>query len=102
MTVNQCVAQLLEVEHKRKENVYSEKSIGIGVARIGQDDQIIISGTLEELLKVDFGKPLHSFVLPGEMHFLEQNAIQLFTINSETPRLPVIEPKSEEDSSDEE
>ena len=33
----------------------------------------LVSGTLEELLRVDFGPPLHSLVLVGELHFIERD-----------------------------
>ena len=71
MTVNQCVAQLLEVEARRGEGVCLGRSLAIGVARLGQPSQQIVFGTLEELLCVDFGAPLHSVVLCGELHDLE-------------------------------
>jgi len=37
--------------------------LGIGLARVGQDSQTIVAGTLAELLDVDFGPPLHSLVI---------------------------------------
>jgi diphthine synthase len=44
----------------------------------------VVAGTLEELLTVDFGAPLHSFVLPGKMHILEAEMLETFAINKET------------------
>ncbi|KAI8617720.1 tetrapyrrole methylase [Chytriomyces sp. MP71] len=84
MTVNQAVEQLLEIEEKRGENVYSRTTIGVGMSRIGAPDQRIICGTLEELLDADFGEPLHSLVLAGEMHFLEADILRTFAIDPET------------------
>jgi len=59
MTVNQAVAQMLEVEGKRKGGVCGPNTFAIGCARLGQPTQQIIAGTFEELLLVDFGAPLH-------------------------------------------
>ncbi|KAJ3233595.1 diphthine synthase [Chytriomyces hyalinus] len=84
MTVNQAVEQLLEVEEKRQEKVYSPTTIGVGMSRIGAPDQRIICGTLQELLEADFGEPLHSLVLAGEMHFLEADILRTFAINVDT------------------
>lgn len=78
MTINQALQQLLEVEEKRKEGVYSEDTFCIGVARVGQDSQAIISGTLKELLNVDFGAPLHSLVICGELHHIEEEMFNTF------------------------
>jgi diphthine synthase len=84
MTINQCVEELLEVEEKHGENVYNKNTIGVGLARVGCADQKIVAGTLEELLTYDFGKPLHSFVIPGKMHFLEADVLKEYAINKET------------------
>ncbi|KAI8821925.1 tetrapyrrole methylase [Chytriomyces cf. hyalinus JEL632] len=84
MTVNQAVEQLLEVEEKRQEKVYSATTIGVGMSRIGAPDQRIICGTLQELLEADFGEPLHSLVLAGEMHFLEADILKTFAIIFDT------------------
>lgn len=72
MTINQCIEQLLEIEAKRGEKVYSSETLGFGVARLGQANQQIVSGTLQELLTIDFGGPLHSLVLAApEIHDIE-------------------------------
>ncbi|KAJ3025166.1 UNVERIFIED_CONTAM: diphthine synthase [Siphonaria sp. JEL0065] len=84
MTVNQAVEQLLEIEDKRQEGVYNRNTIAVGMSRVGAPDQRIIAGTLEELLDADFGEPLHSLVLAGEMHFLEADILRTFAINVDT------------------
>ncbi|KAI8894560.1 tetrapyrrole methylase [Globomyces pollinis-pini] len=84
MTVNQCVEQLLEIEEKRKENVYSPNTIAVGLARIGASNQTIICGTMSELLTADFGGPLHSFIIAGKMHFLEADTLRHYAINKDT------------------
>jgi diphthine synthase len=72
MSVTTAIEQLLEVEEKRKEKAYTADTLAFGVARLGQASQQIVSGTLAELLKIDFGLPLHSLVLAApELHELE-------------------------------
>lgn len=45
-----------------------------GVARVGQPDQLIVSGTLEELQCADFGRELHSLIIcADELHDIEQS-----------------------------
>ena len=41
----------------------------------------IVYGTLEELLQVDFGAPLHCLALCGEMHALEEEVCLMNPIN---------------------
>ncbi|KAJ1925980.1 diphthine synthase [Tieghemiomyces parasiticus] len=87
MTVNQCVDQLLEVEEKRGEKVYTEETLAVGIARVGSATQLVRAGTLAQLREVDFGAPLHSLVLLGSrLHYLEfdmlrQNAVDLEKLN---------------------
>jgi diphthine synthase len=108
MTVNEAVEQLLETEAKLGAGgaydaseqtvlphfagirviwvvaVCGPDSLGIGLARIGLDTQQIVSGNLSELVQVDFGGPLHSFVIVGEMHELEKTMFDRFRVNLET------------------
>jgi diphthine synthase len=72
MTVNQAIEQLIEIEEKRQEGAYSKDTMCVGMARLGQKDQTIIAGTMEELLTADFGAPLHCFAITGEVHPLEE------------------------------
>ncbi len=64
--------------------VCSENTIAVGLARVGSDDQCVISGTLAELKDQDFGGPLHSLIIPGEMHFLEADLLKTFAVSKET------------------
>jgi diphthine synthase len=78
MTVNEAIEQLLLIEKKRKESVFTTETICIGCARIGCDDQKILSGTAKELLKHDFGRPLHCLIIPAKMHFVEEEATNIW------------------------
>lgn len=54
-------------------------TLAIGLARVGQDSQRIIAGTLAELAVLDFGPPLHSLVLVGSsLHDLERAMFEHF------------------------
>ncbi|KAK9816927.1 hypothetical protein WJX72_007140 [[Myrmecia] bisecta] len=78
MTVNTAIEQLFEVEEKRKEGAYGEDTLCVGVARIGSDDQKIVAGTMKELLEVDFGPPLHSLIVAGNTHVIEEEILSQF------------------------
>jgi diphthine methyl ester synthase len=79
MTVAQCARQMLETEEERKEGVYAEDSLAIGVARLGSVDQKMLCGTLKELSTADLGPPLHSLVLLGKRaHELERDYIKTY------------------------
>lgn len=84
MTINEALEQLLYVEEevKKEKFLIRNKTLCVGVARVGAKDQTIISGTMEELLKVNFGKPLHSLIIVGEAHDLELEMIEHFSIKN--------------------
>ncbi|KXN70938.1 Diphthine synthase [Conidiobolus coronatus NRRL 28638] len=85
MTVNTAVEQLLEIEEKLQLGAYNEDTLAIGVARIGSTDQKMVSGTLKQLVDVDFGAPLHSLVLIGsQIHFLEAYYLRQFAVDVES------------------
>jgi diphthine synthase len=50
----------------------------VGCARLGADDAVIKSGKLKELKKEDFGKPPYCLVIPGRLHFMEEEALKRF------------------------
>lgn len=52
---------------------------------MGQDDQVIVSGTMEELRTVDFGPPLHSLVVAGEMHDMENTMYDYYHVSKVQP-----------------
>ena len=81
MTINTACEQLIYVEEEdKKEGAYNRNSVVVGLARVGRDDQLIVSGTLEELCTVDFGGPLHSLILCGELHDLEKEMVRSFLL----------------------
>lgn len=81
MTVNTAAEQLMESEEKMREKAYDpERTLCVGLARLGQADQRIVAGTLKELVEVDFGEPLHSLIVCGDTHELELDALKEFLV----------------------
>jgi len=80
MSVKEACAQLMEVENKKQLGVLKPDAPCIGVARIGREDQKIVYGTLAQLAEQDFGEPLHSLVVIGEVHPLETEILEYFQI----------------------
>lgn len=79
MSINTAIEQLLEIEEKRHEGAYDENTMCVGVARLGSSDQTIVAGPMNELLHVDFGPPLHSLVIAGELHSIEEEILARHT-----------------------
>jgi diphthine synthase len=50
----------------------------VGVARAGSSSPFVAAGTPEELLATDFGPPLHVMVIPGPLHVMEREYLEMF------------------------
>lgn len=59
---------------------YNENTTCVGFARLGSEDQIIVAGSMKQLLTVDFGAPLHCLVVVGETHPVEEEMLGFYTI----------------------
>ena len=84
MSIHRAIAQLLSVEARRKGGVCAPHCLAVGMARVGQETEAIVSGTLQELLGCDFGGPLHSLVLvaPGTPHDLEAEMLAHYRLTA--------------------
>jgi diphthine synthase len=75
LSINQALTLLLEIEQKRKEEIVTSSTVAVGVARAGSSAPTLKADFTEELLKHDFGKPPHSLIFPGDLHFMEAEAL---------------------------
>lgn len=85
MTVNQALEELLEAS-KNSENVQenkgliNEENLCYGVARIGSESQIVKAGKIKDIIKFDFGKPLHSVVLCAKtLSSIEKEVVEFYS-----------------------
>ena len=67
---------LIETEKGQKRNVIDYSTYAIVASRIGFKDQSIISGKISSLNKMNFGKPPHTVIIPGRLHFTESDALK--------------------------
>jgi len=85
MTVSTAAKQLLEAEEMHGKFAYDpSKTLCVGLARMGQATQCIKAGTLTELVREDFGDPLHSLIVCGELHELELEVLKRYLIEGST------------------
>ncbi len=82
---NYVMSKLLEVENDITYEIVSKDSFLIVVSRIGTDDQKIVSGRIESLLELEYGKGPHSIIFPAKFHFTEEEAILNLTEAIDAP-----------------
>jgi diphthine synthase len=78
LSINKALTLLLEIEQKRKEDIVTPSTVAVGVARAGSKTPTLKADFAEALLEHDFGEPPHSLIFPGELHFMEIEALVAF------------------------
>ena len=73
-----ALAGLVETEKGQKRSVINSDTYAIVASRIGFKDQSIVSGKISSLKKQDFGKPPHTVIITGRLHFTESDALKIF------------------------
>jgi len=80
MSTQQAIEQLIEIIKRKGEegpSLFDEDTLCVAMARIGCDDQKMVSGSLKDLSRLDMGKPLHSLIVAGDLQEFEKEAIKL-------------------------
>jgi diphthine synthase len=77
MTANEGLELLLKIEDKLRKHLFTDETIACVVARAGAPDSVVAANTISILRKKDFGPPLHTLVIPGNLHFMEVEALEL-------------------------
>ncbi|XP_045614825.1 uncharacterized protein Dph5 [Procambarus clarkii] len=82
MTVSQAATQILNVINNRasegKATPLIPDQLVIGMARIGTSTQQLKACTLEEMAEVNLGNPLHTLVIVGETHPMEDEYVDMY------------------------
>ncbi len=74
MRISDALRLLEKVEEKRS-GALLEKSIFVGIARAGSEKPVVKTDYLEAMKHYEFGALPHVLVVPGELHFLEKEAL---------------------------
>ena len=72
-----ALSNLLATEKEQTRNVLSQNIFAIVASRVGLKDQTITAGKISSLIKLDFGKPPHTIIIPGSLHFTESDALKI-------------------------
>jgi diphthine synthase len=75
MTINEALKLLLKIETSKQESIVTRKRLVVGIARAGSKSPTVKAGWLAEMLTHDFGRPPHTLIFPGKLHFMEAEAL---------------------------
>ena len=86
MSINEGLQTLLKIEKRRQQNVITNKTLTVGIARAGSSNLAVKAGFLNDVLNYDFGAPPHTLLIPGRLHFMEAEALIAFGDAPQTVR----------------
>jgi diphthine synthase len=75
MTIKDALDVLFTLERNKRQRVVSENTLAVGIARAGSDNPAVRADHVKQLKKFNFGKPPHTLVFPGKLHFMEAEAL---------------------------
>ncbi|MEM2866051.1 MAG: diphthine synthase [Candidatus Hadarchaeales archaeon] len=77
MTAREGMEVMLELESRMGKGVFTRDSLVVVLARAGCSDGRVRAGRVGKLMEEDFGPPPHALVVPGRLHFLEEEALRV-------------------------
>ncbi len=87
---------LLDYEQEFKLNAINNDTYIIIASRVGEEDERIIASNLSSFLEYEFGKPPHSIIIPGSLHFTEEDSLKYISLSNIRDNSKYIKIKSEE------
>jgi diphthine synthase len=78
LTIKQAIQTLQTVEQQKQQNIITQDTIAIGVARAGNNQPTLKADYIKNLINFDFGLPPYSLIFLGDLHFMEIDALIAF------------------------
>ncbi len=75
MTIKDAFNVLSALESKKRHRAVADDTLAVGIARAGSENPDVKADYVKRLQAFDFGKPPHSLVFPGKLHFMEAQAL---------------------------
>ena len=80
MTCRDACSVILRMAGKLGTEMIDPTTMVVGIARAGRPDVGIACGSMGDLMGVDMGDPPHCLIVPGKLHFMEEEMLDLFRI----------------------
>jgi len=77
MTANEAISVLRKIESEKNKGVFLGDSLAVVCARVGSATELVRFGKVSELAEEDFGKPLHVLIVPGKLHDVERESLEV-------------------------
>jgi len=78
ISIAEGLKQLLAVSKRKSDAAIVPETLVVGISRLEAPDMQVKAGTVSELKQIDFGEPPYTVIFPGQLHFVEAEALELF------------------------
>jgi len=78
LTINQAIKTLQTIEQQKQQNIITQDTVALGVARAGSNQPTLKADFIKNLTNFNFGMPPYSLIFPGDLHFMEIDALIAF------------------------
>jgi diphthine synthase len=78
MTANEGCDVILKMVEKFDTDRINGNSMVVGIMRAGREDCEVVYSSLNDVKSMDLGPPPHCLILPGKLHFMEEEVLELF------------------------
>ncbi len=78
LRADEALRYLLDLARERSETGFDEATLVCALSQVGSETPGMVAGRAKDLLDCDLGSPPQCFVVPGELHFLEKEALVKF------------------------
>lgn len=75
LTAQEALRYLLDLARERGIDAIAEDTLACVISQAGSEKPTVTAGRVKDLIARDLGPPLHCIVVPGELHFLEKEAL---------------------------
>lgn len=78
MTPGMALTILQGIQKRKHGKVLPRSTLVVACARLGSANALIKAGTVKEIESIDFGKPPFCVIIPGKLHFVEEEMLKLW------------------------
>ncbi len=75
LTAQEALRYLLDLAREKGSDALAEDTLVCVISQAGSDAPRLTAGRARDLVARDLGPPLHCVVVPGELHFMEKEAL---------------------------
>lgn len=78
LSPNEALNILLKIEKTKNNNLFTKETKMLVCLRLATETQAIHYNTIENLLNLDYGPPPYCLILPGKLHFKEEELLEFW------------------------